>query len=82
MKLKVGVPSSKKLMNRYPSQCCASTVEHGDLETMIINALYIKALIGEKKVLISKLAKGYEVEDIKEIYENIIINIQRWELWK
>ena len=79
MKYKVLVPDAEKILRAYYHVCTSSLEVHlNDIKTRIIKTLYIKALLGEKKVLISALCKGYYRKDILDVYETIIWNVDNF----
>lgn len=77
--VKVLVPKKDLLRDVFPSRVTSDPIlnmKQGKLINIVVLSLYIKSLLGEKKVSLKSLAKDYDRKDIYKYYEMIILDLK------
>lgn len=76
---KVKVPKAQTLLAVFPSRVNSNPIDNiksGKLLNIILSNLYTKALLGEDKTSLVKLAKDFDKETVYKIYIDIILDLE------
>lgn len=76
---KVKVPNKDDLLVVFPGRVNSNISENykgGNLLDIILFNLYTKSILGDEKILISKLANDFDRKEIYEIYLDIILDLE------